>query len=135
MPALVDIAVSWSRLRDWGRDPGLALLGILAVVLLLNAFLHRVLPSAFSHLLVREAVEPAGADVRKRAETLGSVLFRTAQVIVLAIGALMVLDQLGYTLAPLLTGLGIGGIAVGLGAQSLVRDTIAGILILIENQF
>lgn len=135
MPVLVEIAVSWTRLRDWGRDPGLALLGILVAMLLLNALLRRVLPPAFTRLLTREAVEPAGADVRKRAETLGSVLFRTAQVIVFAIGVLMVLDQFGYTLAPLLTGLGIGGIAVGLGAQSLVRDTIAGILILIENQF
>src|SRR5689334_8225111 len=98
MPVLVDIAVSWARLLDWGRDPGLALFGILAVMLALNAILARLLPPAFTRLLSREGVEPASADVRKRAETLGSVLFRTAQFIVLAIGLLMVLDQLGYTL-------------------------------------
>src|SRR5262249_14585063 len=134
VPALADISVSWVRLRDWLRDPGIALLGILAVVIAINIVLARVLPGAFSRVVLRASAMP-DADVRKRAETLGSVLFRSAQAIVLVIGGLMMLDRLGYTVAPVLTGLGIGGIAVGLGAQSLVRDMISGTFILAENQF
>src|SRR5581483_4133953 len=99
---LVDIAVSWVRVRDWARDPGIALLGILAVMLATNLMLARLVPPAFTRVVLR-AGTPPDADVRKRAETLGSVLFRTAQGVVLAIGILMMLDKLGYTVAPVLT--------------------------------
>ena len=51
------------------------------------------------------------------------------------IAAFVTLDELGFNLAPFLTGLGIGGIALGLGAQSLVRDVINGLFILFENQY
>jgi small conductance mechanosensitive channel len=56
-------------------------------------------------------------------------------VAIFGIGALLVLSELDFKLAPLLAGLGIGGLALGLGAQSLVRDMINGVFILVENQY
>jgi small-conductance mechanosensitive channel len=51
------------------------------------------------------------------------------------IGAFLALSEVGYNIVPVITGLGIGGVAIGLGAQSLVKDTINGLFILGENQF
>lgn len=127
--------LTWDRMADWLADPGSKIVSILVVVLLLNRMLRAVVPPALRGAVLRDATPLNEVDLKKRAETLGSVLLRTAQGMFLLIAMLMVLDELGFTVAPFLTGLGIGGIALGLGAQSLVRDTINGIFILVENQF
>jgi small conductance mechanosensitive channel len=72
---------------------------------------------------------------RQRAEAIGSVLrsFVTATVFTLA--ALLVLGEFGFNLAPLLASAGIVGVALGFGAQSLVKDLIAGLFMLLEDQY
>lgn len=72
---------------------------------------------------------------RLRAETIGAVLRSVASVIVWATAIVMVLDTLGVNLAPLFAGAGIIGIAFGFGAQSLVRDFLSGMFMLIEDQY
>lgn len=129
------LGLSWEAVARWMADSGLRILGVVAAVLAANALLRRLLPPLVTRAVLREAAPPQAIDLRKRADTLASVLVRTAQVVMLAIGSLLVLSELGYAIAPLLTGLGIGGVALGLGAQSLVRDMINGVFILVENQF
>ncbi|MEE8241553.1 MAG: mechanosensitive ion channel family protein [Nitrospirales bacterium] len=70
----------------------------------------------------------------KRAETLAHVVQDVARVLIVAVGSLMILSELGLNVAPLLAAAGIGGLAVGFGAQSLVKDMITGFFILLENQ-
>jgi small conductance mechanosensitive channel len=70
-----------------------------------------------------------------RAQTLGHILKSIASVTVWGIAALMVLAELGVNLAPLIAGAGIAGVALGFGAQSLVKDFLAGIFILVEDQY
>ncbi|WP_020520938.1 mechanosensitive ion channel family protein [Catelliglobosispora koreensis] len=72
---------------------------------------------------------------RQRAEAIGSVLKSVVTVIVFSIAFLMVLDLFGFNLAPLLTSLGIAGVALGFGAQTLVKDMIAGLFMLLEDQY
>ncbi|MGI5486532.1 mechanosensitive ion channel family protein [Microtetraspora malaysiensis] len=72
---------------------------------------------------------------RQRAETMGSVLRSLASVVILGTAALMILSNLGIELAPLLTSVGIIGVAVGFGAQELVKDFIAGMFMLLEDQY
>jgi len=72
---------------------------------------------------------------RSRARTLLPLLRTTIFVILVTVIALMVLSELGLNIAPLLAGAGIAGIAVGFGAQALVKDVITGFLILIEDTF
>lgn len=71
----------------------------------------------------------------KKAATVGKVARNTIRVIVWGAAALMVLRELGVDIAPILAGVGIAGLAIGFGAQSLVKDLLAGIFILTENQF
>ena len=67
--------------------------------------------------------------------TLTSLLRSTSSVVIWTVAALMVCDQLGLPLAPLLASAGIGGLAIGFGAQSLVKDVISGVMLMIEDQF
>lgn len=70
-----------------------------------------------------------------RAETLGHVLRSVSAFSVWTIAALTVLGEVGINLGPLVAGAGIAGIALGFGAQSLVKDFLAGIFIIIEDQY
>jgi small-conductance mechanosensitive channel len=71
----------------------------------------------------------------QRAETVGALLASVASFAIWGIAALMVLGELGVELGPLLAGAGIVGVAVGFGAQNLVRDFLSGIFMLIEDQY
>jgi small conductance mechanosensitive channel len=72
---------------------------------------------------------------RQRAAAIGSVLKSTVTVIVFTVAGLMILDLIGFNLAPVLTSLGIVGLALGFGAQTLVKDLIAGLFMLLEDQY
>ena len=72
---------------------------------------------------------------RQRAEAIGSVLLSFATAAIFSIALLMVLGELGIELAPLLASAGIAGLALGFGAQTLVKDLIAGLFMLLEDQY
>ncbi|MGW2341599.1 mechanosensitive ion channel family protein [Streptomyces sp. NPDC001661] len=71
----------------------------------------------------------------QRARTIGSVLSSIVTIVVSVMGLGMVLDQIGIALGPLLASAGVVGLAIGFGAQSLVADYLAGMLIMIEDQY
>jgi moderate conductance mechanosensitive channel len=71
----------------------------------------------------------------RRAATIGAILRSIAAVLIWSIALLTILDELGVNLAPLLAGAGVAGLALGFGAQSLVRDFISGMFMLVEDQY
>ncbi|MCC2319470.1 mechanosensitive ion channel family protein [Cellulomonas chengniuliangii] len=77
----------------------------------------------------------ATARRAQRSRTIGSVLHSAATITVGSIMLLLVLDQLNVNLGPFLASLGVVGVAVGIGAQSVVKDFLAGIFILLEDQY
>ncbi|MFI6296979.1 mechanosensitive ion channel family protein [Nonomuraea sp. NPDC050790] len=72
---------------------------------------------------------------KQRAETMGSVLKHIASIVIIGTAVLTVLDRLTIPIAPLLTSVGILGVAIGFGAQELVKDFIAGMFMLLEDQY
>jgi small conductance mechanosensitive channel len=92
--------------------------------LLVQRFEHQV-----SQGTTLDALERA-----KRARTLGSMVQKIATVMITSVAVLIVLDQFGVNIAPVLTGAGIAGLAVGFGAQTLVRDFISGFFLILEDQ-
>jgi moderate conductance mechanosensitive channel len=70
----------------------------------------------------------------KRARTLGSVIRNVTTALVFGIALLMILRELGLEISPVLTGAGIVGVALGFGAQTLVRDIISGFFLILEDQ-
>ena len=71
----------------------------------------------------------------QRAEALGTLLASTVSAVIWSMAGLMALDRLGLNLGPLLAGAGVVGIAVGFGAQAVVRDLLSGVFMLMEDQF
>jgi moderate conductance mechanosensitive channel len=78
---------------------------------------------------------PVSLRSAARARTLGMVLRGIASAVIWTIATVMILGELGIDLGPLIAGAGIAGVAIGFGAQSLVKDFIAGIFMLVEDQF
>ncbi|MCC2594217.1 mechanosensitive ion channel family protein [Tessaracoccus sp. OS52] len=72
---------------------------------------------------------------RQRVQTLGSLLGNIVDVVVTLVGILTILAIIGIPMTPLLASAGIGGLAIGFGAQSLVKDYLSGIFMLAEDQF
>lgn len=83
---------------------------------------------------VMAAAGPDGLENAKRTKTLSDMLQNVAKVAIVAIAALTVLQELDVNIMPILTGAGILGLAVGFGAQTLVKDVISGFFLILENQ-
>ena len=103
---------------------------------LASLFVHGIVKA----LLDREATEGtaqelSAVELKKRMDTLDGLGARAIQFFIVIIAALMILGHLGLDIGPAVAGLGVIGIAVGFGAQTLVRDYLNGALILVENQF
>ena len=103
---------------------------------LARLFVHGIVKA----LLDREATEGtaqelSSVELKKRMDTLDQLGGSVLQFVIAAIAGLMILGRLGFDIAPAVAGIGVVGIAVGFGAQSLVRDYLNGSLILLENQF
>jgi small conductance mechanosensitive channel len=111
----------------------IALLIVLGVAIILGATL--AIPKAIRTAVLRSRAEQTDEEINKRAETLSSVLTATVQVVVILVIGFMLLSELGINITPILTGVGVVGIAIGFGAQSLVKDIIAGLFIIMENQY
>ena len=80
-------------------------------------------------------LRPGAADRRReRALTMGSVLKSIVGAVIMGIAAIMVLAEIGVNVAPILTGAGIVGVALGFGAQNFVKDFLAGIFMILEDQ-
>ena len=120
----------------------LALRIALIVVIALVGFgmLRTAVRLGVRHLLERRngddgaSVLPA-AEIERRVNTVGRLLVRIAGALILVIAGLMVLGALGIDIGPAVAGLGVVGIAVGLGAQTLVKDWLAGVFVVLENQY
>jgi small conductance mechanosensitive channel len=119
-------------LAEWALDAGLKI----ALIAIAAYFVIRV-GSAASRRFQQEMSRGTGLDVverTKRAKTLGGLIQKTLQVAVISVAALMILNELKIDIRPVLTGAGIVGLAVGFGAQTLVRDVISGFFLILEDQ-
>jgi small conductance mechanosensitive channel len=85
--------------------------------------------------MLAEAASLLSERRRQRAEAIGSMLRNFSSVVIFTVALLMILDELGLDLAPLLASAGIAGVALGFGAQYLVRDVISGLSMIIEDQY
>ena len=119
---------------DWFNGAPLRISTIVVIALLIRFVGARAITKAMDRLISRSDKGKANR-VGERARTIGallrSVLSGTAALIALA----TILDELGINLGPLLTSAGVVGVALGLGAQTFVRDLLAGLSMLLEDQY
>ena len=111
----------------------------IAIVVIGGLFVQRLaahlIPRAVERHLRARAGDQLESEVEKDIVTLSTVLTTATTITVLSATFFMVMAQIGIDLAPLLVGFGVVGIAVGFGAQNLVRDIFAGIFVILENQY
>jgi small-conductance mechanosensitive channel len=86
--------------------------------------------------IVSQMTRRAGQDVEleKRAETLGSIFRKTVKVTVWTLAVIMIFREVGFDIGPILAGAGVIGLAVGFGAQNVVKDVLSGVFLLLEDQ-
>jgi small-conductance mechanosensitive channel len=136
--------------RDWLVDRPLQALGYLALAIVLRLVLHKLIdrftrnnvgkaPTLLRPLRDRSSSTVTGAILnerrKQRANTIGSVLKSAVSVMILTWFVLSVLDVVGVNVAPFIASAGIVGVALGFGAQNLVRDFLSGIFMLLEDQY
>lgn len=104
------------------------------VIIFLVAFVIRFILIRANNRLVRQAF---GSNQRRdqRSSTISSVLNTVTSVIIWGTAILMSLTVIGVNIAPLLASAGIAGVALGFGAQTLVKDYISGIFLIVEDQY
>lgn len=105
---------------------------IVLLVILGKWFLGKIVRRALSHM---EGMRKNDPSFKERAETLGDVLGATGNTIIYLIALFMFLDAFHINTAPILTGAGILGLAIGFGSQALVKDVVSGFFALIEDQY
>lgn len=161
---ICDTDVVCSQVYDWTGNQWLAnssywvivkplrIIGIILAALVIRWLLHRAIQrltnsttrASMPALLkpLKERTTPTAEEGqfiperrRQRAEAIGSVLRSFVTAVVFTMAALLVFGELGFNLGPLLASAGIVGVALGFGAQSLVKDLIAGLFMLLEDQY
>ena len=140
-----------SQALTWLVTKPLAVLVLVLLAVVARWFLHRVITR-----LVRRAAEGLSSPVLRRrheesdeppapllhsgrrvqrAETMGSLLKSVASIVVFTVLVTMVIAELGYPIGPLLASAGVVGVALGFGAQSLVKDFLSGVFMIFEDQY
>jgi small conductance mechanosensitive channel len=121
----------------WIESRAIPALAHIVLICLLAWLSYRLLAVAIRR--VEDMIEDDDPDTvserERRAETLAQIVQNSGLVLIGVIAGAMILRELGLDIGPLLAGVGIVGLAIGFGAQTLVKDVISGVFVLIENQF
>ncbi len=134
LPFLVG-APDWDNISDWLAGDGARIIAIIAVAFVIDFALHRIIAHALRLAVERQMKRAPEEEIEQRVDTLSSVFTGTGRGIIVLVTLLTLLPLAGISIGPLLAGVGILGLAVGFGAQSLVKDIISGLFILLENQY
>ena len=139
LPGGADLTIDSGALAVIQR--AVAVLAIIVVAIMVMRLAQVFIGKTAATLLNREKREGTAQDLtafelKKRQDTIESLAINVLRLFVSVIAGLMLLETaFGLDIGPAIAGLGIAGIAVGLGTQNLVRDYLNGALILIENQY
>ena len=119
--------------------PWLLTNGVKIIFIIIGAIILNKIVTSFIEKAVRIAVRPDGISSQeaeeKRENTLIQIFNTTAKIGIIIIASLMVLEEFGVEIAPILAAAGIVGLAFGFGGQYLIRDIISGLFIILENQY
>ena len=122
-------------LFTWVANQGFTLFFIIIFAWALIKLTNRSLPRLVRTIMFGNSTADEHEEIQKQAETLTTVFSGIIRVLIILGAIFMILSKLGVPIGPILGGFGIAGIAVGFGAQHMVRDLIAGVMIIAENQY
>lgn len=125
------------NILEWLSGAPLRILIVLVAALISYSIGHRAVDRAINKLATADLKPGPGVAKRQaeRARTTGSVLNSILKAVIWIIAIGMILGEFGFNLGPVIASAGVIGVAIGLGAQTLVRDILSGIFMLIEDQY
>lgn len=131
--------VFWDKLKDQVSDPViwttvLIIFVKVLVIIIIGRIIIKLANKAMAHMMVERKRKHLKFDQR-RTNTIGRLINNIISYTINFLTILLILMQFGFNLAPLIAGAGVLGLAVGFGAQSLVKDIITGFFIIFEDQF
>lgn len=127
--------IDWERITDWLLTHGLRILFIFALAFVADIVLRVVIPRVIRPAVARQMKDKPEEEIEQRSHTLVAVLRGSGRFVLVIWALFTILPELGVNVTPILASVGIAGIALGFGAQSLVKDVISGLFILLENQY
>ncbi|MFI7586878.1 mechanosensitive ion channel family protein [Spongisporangium articulatum] len=127
---------NWAQAADVILGPIIQVVVILAIAILVRRWLHKLINRTVNRITNGDPATTAELINRRilRARTLASVLQSVTSALVFGLAALMIL-QIFWSVAPLLASVSVVGVALGFGAQSLVKDVLAGLFMIVEDQY
>lgn len=123
-----------SKLIQWTLTSGIKIIFIVIVAWILKVIAKRFIQRLVKAAVSSDKIMTEDAEL-KRMKTLVHIFSYTVNIIIVIIAAMMVIQEFGVQIAPILATAGIAGVAIGFGAQYLVKDIITGIFIIFENQY
>jgi small-conductance mechanosensitive channel len=126
----MDITALW----EWISSVGLFILIVIVSAWLIIFIINRIVLWSFERMIVK-AADKMKVEKSKRMQTVRSLLHTITGIVILFAALAVILEKLDVSIAPLLATAGVAGVALGFGAQHLIKDIISGLFILIENQF
>lgn len=122
------------NLIPWLLDHGIKIVFIAVLAYLLNIIIGRIIVRTVRIAVVRDENMSVEAE-QKRENTLIHIFKGALRVILIVLALLMILQEFGLKIGPILAGAGIVGVAVGFGGQYLIKDVITGLFMILENQY
>lgn len=142
MSAQFGLAASFTdrtqKVWNWFSGSPLHILVIIVIAVIAQRIGSRAITRAMNRLASADLVHGPGhlaTRQKERAKTTGTVLTSTLNAVIWVIALGMILGEFGLNLGPLIASAGVIGVAIGLGAQTIVRDVLAGLFMLIEDQY
>lgn len=120
---------------EWLKSSGVSILIVILIAVTLYFLLRHFVPLLIKRMVTRRMKGQLESEIKQRCDTLSSVFVNTGIAVIAIIAIFTILPEFGVNIAAMLAGLGIVGIAIGFGAQSLIKDILSGIFILLENQY
>ncbi len=127
--------ITTQTIERWFLEHGISIIIILVVGIVLWVVLRQTMPPLVRRAMARPVRGESREGLKRRADTLQGVFMGVGRIIIILMVIFLVLSELDVSIGPILAGFGVVGIAVGFGAQYLIKDLIAGIFVLMENQY
>jgi len=119
----------------WLEESGVRILVIIAIAVALYFVLRHLIPRLIKRTVTQRMKGELEEEIKQRSDTMSSLLTKICLGIIVILALVTILPEFGINITALLAGLGVIGIAVGFGAQTLIRDYLSGIFILLEDQY
>jgi small-conductance mechanosensitive channel len=127
-----------AALLEWFLGAPIRILAVILIALVVRSIVTRAITRAMNRIANADLVPGKSRSLsrqKERAQTAGTVLKSITNAVIALVAIGTILSEAGMDLAPLIASAGVLGVAVGLGAQTLIRDFIAGLFMLLEDQY